>query len=394
MTKNVPLMKGRSSSIIPIIKGDVTMRARRHLFLFALITILCTLLLTACDPKPLVALHSSADLTKLQIESFEPGNAAPEMLYVIEQKTAQQVYKAALASPQPLPGRACPAVAGPGYQLVFWAGTQTAEIATADQGGCGDLFLRGGDLRQATQDFWSVLDQAITSAPHVKQPDHVEIVRYQGNMQIPLYAKITSATQTQKLFTALTAFLSTPPSTTGRCGDQAAAYDDLFFYEGEVLLRAQVFRGTCSGLRIAGETSYSALQLTGQFQQQLDQELSHVKFAPVRPDKLEIEHLPATLQAGSGPDFRVSTDQNAIQKLSSTTYNLSRWPANKDSNCNSQGTEDSSVVTFSQGGARLLSAIAFSGCAAIILNRGGWVGGYASQATQEFWDLIRLAEKG
>lgn len=149
--------------------------------------------------------------------------------------------------------------------LIFWAGTQLAKIVTADRGGCGDLLLRGGDLRQTTQDFWLFLDRAITSAPHVKQPDHVETVRHRGNAQAPLYAKIPSARQAQKLFTALAAFLSSPHATTGRCGDQAASYDDLFFYEGEALLRAQVFRGSCSQVRIAGKTAAPSLRPTEQF---------------------------------------------------------------------------------------------------------------------------------
>ncbi len=377
------------------------MRTRRHLFPLALLPLVCALLSPACGllqhqqpPKPLVALHNSADLTKLQIELFEAGNAAPETRYVIGQKIAQQVYQAALASPRPTQGRGCPAIGGPRYQLVFWAGTHTAEIITADRGGCRDLFLRG-DLRQATPDFWSVLDQAISSAPHVKQPDHVEIVRYQGNVQVPLYAKMTSARQAQKLFTALSAFLSTSPSTTGRCADQAATYDDLFFYEGEVLLRAQVFGGDCSQVRIAGQPPAPSLHPTEQFLHQLHQELSGVTFAPVRPDTLEIEHAPTSIQSGSGPDFRSSRDQGAIQKLYHTASNLPLWPSNKASSCASQRTATSyDVLTFSQGGAWLLSITAFSGCAAISFNRAGIEGGFARQATQEFWDLVHRAENG
>lgn len=369
-------------------------RARQHLFSLALMTIVCTLLSTACDSKPLANLHASANLTKLQIEIFEPGNVAPDTLYVVEKKPAQQIYQAALASPQPWLGRACPTDAGPRYQLVFWAGAQPAEIVTADRSGCGDLFLRGGDLRQGDQDFWSFLNQAITSAPQVKQPDHLEIVRYQENVQTPVYAKITSVRQAQRLFVTLSAFLSTQRHATGRCSNQVVPYDDLFFYEGEVLLRAQIFRGNCSGLRIAGETSYSALQLTQQFQQQLDQSLANVRFAPVSPDNLEIEHVPATLQSGSGPDFRIFTDRSAIQKLYNTVSTLPPWPTNKDSSCNSQGTEEDYVITFSQGGAWLISATAFSGCAAIACNRGGWVGGTTYLATQEFWELVHQTEKG
>ena len=63
------------------------------------------------------------------------------MLYVVEQKQAQQIYQAALDSPQPGLGRACPTNAGPSYQLLFRDGAQPAEIITADQSGCGDLFL-------------------------------------------------------------------------------------------------------------------------------------------------------------------------------------------------------------------------------------------------------------
>ncbi|EFH84514.1 hypothetical protein [Ktedonobacter racemifer] len=371
------------------------MRVPLHLFPLALIAILCALLFTACDPKPLVNLRSSADLTKLQIEIFENGKASPETLYVIKQETAQQLYKAALASPQLAPGRACPTIGGPGYQLVFWAGAQRAETVIADRSGCEDLFLRGGDLRQANQDFWSLLDQAITSAPHVTHPDHLEIVRYQGNVQVPLYGKITSTRQVQRLFTYFSAFLSTPPSTTGFCGDQAPTYDDLFFYEGEVLLRAQVFRGDCSQLRMAGKTTFPALHLTEQFQQQLDQELSSMTFAPVRPDKLEIKHAPTSIQPGSGPDFRISIDQSTIQKLYRTAYNLLPWPSNKDSSCNSQGTAGSyDMLTFSQEDAWLVSATAFSGCPTVSFNRAGIEGGYMSQATQEFWDLVHQVEKG
>ncbi len=378
------------------------MRARHDLFPLALLPLVCALLITACTqpqnqppPKSLVALHNSADLTKLQIESLDVGNPAPDQLYVVGQKTAQQVYKAALASPQPAPGRDCPAVAGPGYQLVFWAGSQIAEIVTADRGGCGDLFLRGGDLRQGTRDFWAFLDQAISSAPHVKQPDHVEIVRYLGNLQMPLYAKVTSTRQVQPLFTALSAFVSSSPPTTGRCANQAATYDDLFFYEGEVLFRAQVFRGDCLQVRIAGTTGSLPLQPTEQFLQLLDQELLGVTFVPVRPDTLEIQHAPAIIQPGSGPDFRISTDQDLIQSLFHTVSGLPPWPSNQDASCNMQGTAASyDVLTFSQGGAWLIAITAFSGCAAISFHRAGIAGGYASQATPEFWDQIRRAEKG
>jgi hypothetical protein len=249
-------------------------------------------------------------------------------------------------------------------------------------------------LRQGDQDFWSLLDQAISSAPHVKQPDHLEIVRYLGNMQVPLYAKVNSTRQVQKLFTTLSDFLSRSQPTTGPCADQAATYDDLFFYEGEALFRAQVFRGDCSQVRIASTPASPPLQPAEQFLQQLDQELLGVTFMPVRPTTLEIQHAPARVQSGSGPDFRISRDQNVIGKLFYTVSSLPRWPYNKDSSCNMQGTAASyDVLTFSQGGAWLTTTTAFSGCAAISLHRAGIEGGYASQATQEFWDLVRRAEK-
>jgi hypothetical protein len=389
-----------NARVLCLTKGDVMMRARHDLFPLALLPLVCAVLVTACaqpqnqqPAKSLVALHTSADLTKLQIESFDAGNPAPDMLYVLGQKTAQQVYKAALASPQPAQGRPCPAVAGPGYHLIFWAGSHIAEIVTADRGGCGDLFLRGGDVRQGTRDFWAFLDQAIRSAPHVKQPDHVEIVRYLGNLQMPLYARVTSTRQVQTLFTALSAFLSSSPPSAGRCANQAATYNDLFFYEGDVLFRAQVFRGDCSQVRIAGTTGVLPLQPTEQFLQQVDQELLSIPFVPVRPDRVEIQHAPARIQPGSGPEFRISTDQDVIQPLFHTVWGLPPWPSNQDSSCNRQGTAASyDVLTFSQGGTWLIAIAAFSGCAAISFHRAGITGGYANQATPEFWDQVRRAE--
>ncbi|GLV60881.1 hypothetical protein KDH_77000 [Dictyobacter sp. S3.2.2.5] len=372
------------------------MKARWPLLSLSLIALICTLLATACGqsqaqqpPLPLAPLRNSADLTKLQIKMLAPGNAVPEMQYVSDQKRAQQIYKAALASPQPVPDNPCPAIAGPRYQLVFWAGTRAAEIITADQGGCGDIFLRGGDLRQASQNFWSFLDQAIAGAPLVRQPDHVEIVRYQGDARMPLYAKITSKAQAQALFTTISTFLASSQSTTGLCDDQAASYDDLFFYEGEALYHVQVFSGACSQVRMFGRPPSPFLRPTAQFVQQLNQGLTSVKFAPANPDKLEIEHAPTAIRSGSGPAFTTTRDQGVIQKLYHNAANLPPWPANKDASCNTQGTANSyDIVTFSQGGAWLTSATAFSGCATVSFGRAGIGGGYMRQVTQEFWDLV------
>jgi hypothetical protein len=360
------------------------------------------MLVTACaqpqppppPPQSRVAPQHSAALSTLQVESFDAGNAAPDMRYVVGQQTAQQVYQAALASPQPAQGGFCPAVAGPSYHLMFWAGARIAEIVTADRGGCGDLWLRGGDVREGTRDFWAVLDHAISSAPHVTRPDHVDIVRYRGNGQMPLYAKGTVSSQVHLLFAALFALLASFPPAAGRCANQAATYDDLFFYEGAVLFRAQVFRGDCSQVRIAATPGLDPLQPTEQFLHQWDQELLGITFAPVRPDRLEIQHAPARIQPGFGPVFRSSTDPDVTQPLFHTVSGLPPWPSNQDASCNGQGTAASyDVLTFSQEGAWLSAIAAFSGCAAITFHRAGITGGYARQATPEFWDQVRRAER-
>jgi hypothetical protein len=212
---------------------------------------------------------------------------------------------------------------------------------------------------------------------------------------VPLYAKVTSTRQVRNLFTALSALRASSPPITGRCANQGATYDDLFFYEGDVLLRAQMFRGDCSQVRIAGMTGSPPLQPTEQFLHQWDQELLGVPFVPVRPDKLEIQHAPTRIQLGSGPDFHFSSDQNVIQPLFQTVFSLTSWPSNQDSFCNMQATSASyDVLTFSQGSAWLMAVTAFSGCAAVTFNRAGIDGGYASQATQAFWDSVRQAEQG
>jgi hypothetical protein len=370
------------------------MRTWQKLSPFSLIILFCALFSAACTQQPaksLVNLHDSASLTKLQIKVFKPGSVAPSTLYVIGQKQAQQIYKAALASPQPRKSSGCSQVLGADYQLIFWAGGQTAEIIAADRGGCGDLFLRGGDLRDASKDFWSLLDQAIASAPQVKQPDRLTIVRYWGDRQAPLTASVTSAEQAQTLFLALS---SLPPSEE-RCGGEIVTYDDLFFFEGETLLRAYVPRGACSQISIAGDPSTSSWQFTEHFRQVMDQLLAGITLVPAQPDQLEIRHNLEHTVPGPQTIFYASIEQSAVQKLFQTVYDLPVWPANKDVSCNSQGTADSyDVLTFSQAGAWLTSVNAFSDCASLGLVRADMMGGSSRQVTPEFWDQVHRFEKG
>src|SRR5258708_16323746 len=79
----------------------------------------------------------------VQISLGGPGiaQAPPPQLTLHTLTLVQQLYKTMLALPSMPPNMACPADAGPSYQLAFRSGTQTLAQAEANSGGGWNLAL-------------------------------------------------------------------------------------------------------------------------------------------------------------------------------------------------------------------------------------------------------------
>jgi hypothetical protein len=109
----------------------------------------------------------------VQIRLDEPNptkEAAPVVILRVPART-QQLYQTMLASP-PVPQQmACPAIAGPRYELTFLSGAQAQVRAVADRGGCGTVTIAGEKQdRLASKAFWDQLNQAIDAATPIAKP--------------------------------------------------------------------------------------------------------------------------------------------------------------------------------------------------------------------------------
>ena len=104
------------------------------------------------------------DRVQIQIDDHLP-NEGKQLVTLSVISMVQHLYATTLALPQ-MPGQqSCTLELGRAYQLVFLQGEKTLASVIAQRYGCGVVTIAGEKQnRQATQDFWSQLDQAIQKA--------------------------------------------------------------------------------------------------------------------------------------------------------------------------------------------------------------------------------------
>ncbi|QBD76487.1 hypothetical protein EPA93_10890 [Ktedonosporobacter rubrisoli] len=366
------------------------MRVGKHLLLI----LSMALLVVGCGSTEQAHAQSQAQhnnsLTKLQIKLFGPGETAPLKRVVInDQELIQKLYAQAQALPKPQKDRICTMQLGLSYALSFWNGDKLVEMMVANSSGCGDLMLSSGDWRQPDRQFWQVLRQAYDSAAGVKQPDSLAVVRYTDKTQPPLYARVTSASQVQKFLTALHQL----PRQADQCAPVGMPFDDLYFFEGEKMLRVQIFKGACKAVRIMSEEGWRTMDQT--VEQLLEQTLATTSFAKAIPDRLEMRIAFTKHGQDNGLTFMDLGHNNEelqrVRKIYDVTYALPLLPLRNGNHesCPASGSLKYYMLIFSQGGAWLTTAIAYENCEPVQLNTVGATGIPLRQATQEFWSLVR-----
>jgi hypothetical protein len=97
---------------------------------------------------------------RLQIVVHPVSNDLVQAVNVDQPEITRNLYRVIHALP-PLPeGHPCPKIAGPTYELIFFAGQAQFPPISADRGGCGTVTIGAEDTRLANPAFWQLLKQA------------------------------------------------------------------------------------------------------------------------------------------------------------------------------------------------------------------------------------------
>lgn len=78
-----------------------------------------------------------------------------------EQEKVKLLYEEALASPKQPDDLMCTMIADTRYELTFYQDGQEDQKMTADKGGCRTVTLGDGDVRLASEEFWTLLNELV-----------------------------------------------------------------------------------------------------------------------------------------------------------------------------------------------------------------------------------------
>lgn len=346
-----------------------------------LLFLLGVLALAACAPGgggstgPL----ANARPTRLQITVYEVISPTPKTVLVENAAAVQNIYHSAVALPAASQSQACPAIAGPRYELTFLEGEKVVVTAVADSGGCASVTFGANDVRQPNEAFWQLLNQTIAEATPPARPDRAEGFTFTGPQHPPLLSTIASAEQARQLYDAIRA-LPEPAHASG-CPEATGTRYTLVFFEGTTRYQAEVDQNGC----ISGPTNLAEQHQADQaFWQLLNQTLASAPTAPARPDTLEMKTVPASNDPSTTASAKTITTQDTIQKIYKAIYALPEQPGGQTCPAN-VGTVYG--LTFMKNGVELLTAIADkSGCGTVTHD------GYVLLANQAFWDVLRQAQ--
>ena len=104
----------------------------------------------------------------------------PATIEVKDAATAQRLYSAAVSLPvaPSLQQRACPAIAGPHYEMTFHQSGRPDVTFVADRGGCQDVTLGQNDVRQADEPFWTLLERVVFDFSPPIKVSRLDILRF------------------------------------------------------------------------------------------------------------------------------------------------------------------------------------------------------------------------
>ena len=356
------------------------------------LTLALLLALSACGTNAGVPGNSSSaasgnqpDRAQIQVEAPSLNGGKNPVLTLTQASLLQRLYNTTLALPQMPRNQGCTDESGPSYKLVFLRGGHTLTTLTAQRFSCQTVTFEGSQqTRQATTDFWSLVDQAVYASTPAATPQWLALLHVSRTDQPPLTARISSAETTRRLYNAILALPLAPPR--GGCSTGGAPAYSLLFHQDDLTIPAQIDQ-QCSTIDLEGNyrTRTGQFVMTGAFKQLLNQTLAGATFAPARPDQLSL-----TVLIGKGTaSNQTVTDASLRQQIYARVFALPAAPASLPQTCDQNDKVNGKgrwyTFDFSQWGLPILHLELFEGsCKLITL----YPAGKLVQGDTSFWNLI------
>jgi hypothetical protein len=293
--------------------------------------------------------------------------------------TAQRLYDAAVSLPVASPARACPAIAGPHYEMAFHQSGRSDVTFVADRGGCGDVTLAQNDVRQADAAFWQTLERAVFDFAPPFKASRLDILRFAPGAK-PTFAAIPSAQAAQAVYDAARALPAQPKDPI--CDDMIGPRSELLFFAGDQRVQVTADESGCGSVTFP-QTSDKRQPNTALWDL-LAKTAGNVKVTEARSDRLAVKTEPINANpsgVASVTDVRDAALMARLYDVTLTLPPLSGKPSCATPNQTLYG------LSFEVDGLSLLTAVTDqNGCAAVTLNDGD-----QRATTPEFWALARQA---
>ncbi|GHO99142.1 hypothetical protein KSF_091900 [Reticulibacter mediterranei] len=300
----------------------------------------------------------------------------------------QQLYATIYTLPQMPASQFCTQERGPHYTLMFRQGDKTLVRVIAMRDGCRPVALAGeAHDRQATQEFWRQLDQAIY---HASPPASVQ---WLALMPIPQAghssqtARILSAATTQHLYDAILALPLAVPNNGSLTGP--ATYQLVFHTAHQTIPSSIDMQHNLVSLSGKLQSRTGVYTMNDQFKRMLAATLAAAPFAPAHPDALSflIQKEKASV---SSQTARID-DQAFIATF--YAHILALHPVQSRPDCPSEadkvvGKATWYTIRFTQWSLPVLQVSAYEGSCLRVENSST---GQPYQGDQEFWDLAHQA---
>jgi hypothetical protein len=298
----------------------------------------------------------------------------PATIEVKDAATAQRLYDAAINLPVAPPQRACPAIAGPHYEMTFHQNGQLDVTFSADRGGCQDVTLAQSDVRQADETFWETLERIVFDFAPPFKASRLDILRFAPGAK-PTFAAIPSAQAVYDAARALPAQAKDPI-----CDDMIGPRSELLFFAGDQRVQVTADESGCGSVTFP-QTSDKRQPDTA-FWGLLAKTMGSVKVVEARPDQLAVKAEPINGNPSGVAGVTDVRDAALMGRLYDVTLALPPLAGKPSCATPSQTLYG---LAFEVDGLSLLTAVTDqSGCAAVTLNDND-----QRATTPDFWTLVR-----
>jgi hypothetical protein len=303
----------------------------------------------------------------------------PATIEVKDAAAAQRLYDAAVTLPVAPQRRACPAIAGPHYEMTFHQSGRPDVSFVADRGGCQDVTLGQNDTRQANEAFWQTLERVVFDFAPPFKASRLDILRF-GPGAKPTLAAISSATAAQAVYDAARALPSQAKDP--RCDALIGPRSELLFFAGDQRVQVTADESGCGSVTFP-QTS-DKRQPDAAFWDLLAKTAASVTVVEARPDRLAVKSEPINGNPSGVAGVTDIRDAALIAGLYDVTLSL---PALTGKPSCATPSRTLYGLAFEVDSLSLLTAVTDqSGCAAVTLNDGD-----QRATTPEFWALARQA---